>query len=279
MTAPLRLVFTDLDGSLLDHDNYSARAALPLLRELARRGIPVIPASSKTRVEIEQVCTELDLGGPFIVENGAAVCIPAGYFDPMPARMVARGGYHQMAFVAPRSQWLGLLEALAAEFEGEFESFARAGLEGVAAMTGLASARAALALRREYSEPVRWLGTSQRCREFVRRLQAAGATVQQGGRFLSVSGPCDKGRALGWLRQLYRERHPGRELDDLAVGDSANDAPMLQAAKTALWVRSPVHDFPRLQRDSGILYSDAVGPAGWAEGVGRWLRESAPRGA
>ena len=51
------LVFTDLDGSLLDHHNYSYSDALPQLRQLERRGIPVIPASSKTRVEIERLRT------------------------------------------------------------------------------------------------------------------------------------------------------------------------------------------------------------------------------
>ena len=46
------LVFTDLDGSLLDHHSYSYQAALPRLQQLEQLGVPVIPATSKTRAEI-----------------------------------------------------------------------------------------------------------------------------------------------------------------------------------------------------------------------------------
>ena len=49
------LVFTDLDGSLLDHHSYSYRDALPQLHVLDRADIPVIPASSKTRAEIARL--------------------------------------------------------------------------------------------------------------------------------------------------------------------------------------------------------------------------------
>ena len=48
------MVFTDLDGSLLDHENYAFDAALPALEALARADIPVSIVSSKTRAEIIQ---------------------------------------------------------------------------------------------------------------------------------------------------------------------------------------------------------------------------------
>ena len=53
------LVFTDLDGSLLDHDHYGYRDAQPQLGQLQSLNIPVIPASSKTRAEIERLRSEL----------------------------------------------------------------------------------------------------------------------------------------------------------------------------------------------------------------------------
>ena len=46
---------------------------------------------------------------------------------------------------------------------------------------------------------------------------------------------------------------------------------MLEAAETALLVRSPVHEFPPLQRTSGFIHSEGSGPEGWAEGVALWL--------
>jgi len=43
------LIFTDLDGTLLNAESYSYQAALPTLARLQQAGIPVIPVTSKTR--------------------------------------------------------------------------------------------------------------------------------------------------------------------------------------------------------------------------------------
>ena len=172
---------------------------------------------------------------------------------------------------APRKQWLAILQELNEQFSGEYEYFHRAGTAGIQRMTNLPEARAAEANQREYSEPVQWLGDEARKREFVDCLQSRGASVLQGGRFLAVSGDCDKGRALAWLRQVYQYAKPEQQVRDLAIGDSGNDCAMLEEAGSALLIRSPVHEFPTLQRADGVMYSTDFGPAGWAEGVARWL--------
>ena len=270
-TAARYLVFTDLDGSLLDHHNYGYRDSLPQLRQLDSLGIPVIPASSKTRVEIERLRAELNNPHPFIAENGAATFIPVGYFDRQPADTVERNAYWIREMSQPRSAWLKILEELEIEFAGNYESFHRAGVEGIMRMTSLPRPRAEEANLREYSEPVKWFGDDKTRDVFLGRLQAAGAQVLQGGRFLSVCGDCDKGRALAWLRNAYCEAAGGARCHDIAIGDSRNDCAMLEAAETALVIRSTVHEFPPLQRSEGVIYSEDYGPAGWAEGVARWL--------
>lgn len=265
------LVFTDLDGSLLDHDSYSYRDALPALQRLGQLEIPVIIATSKTRAEVEPLREELGNRAPFIVENGAAVYLPEGLFSGQPPQTSARDGYWVREVTAPRERWLAMLAELGESFAGEFDHFARAGNPGIARLTGLSEQAAALANQREYSEPVLWLGSPERRAAFVAQLRAGGAHPLQGGRFLAVSGDCDKGRALTWLREVYRQNCLAETCHDLAIGDSRNDCAMLEAAETALVVRSPAHDFPPLARSHGVIYSMGLGPAGWAEGVTRWL--------
>ncbi len=266
------LVFTDLDGSLLDHHSYSHQAALPQLRRLEQLGVPVIPVSSKTRQEIEALRRQLGNTEPFIAENGAAAFIPQGYFAQQPAGTVLRDGYWVREWAAERDVWLGVLTSLEDEFAGEYETFSAVGVEGVMALTGLDRAAAELANRRDYSEQVRWLGERARKAVFVEALQGNGASVTQGGRFLSVSGNCSKGDALCWLREVYQAAWQECTVCDLAIGDSANDIDMLEVAHTCLLIRSPAHELPRLQRQDGILLSTVPGPAGWAEGVDRWLQ-------
>ena len=48
----LPVIFTDLDGTLLDHDTYSAEEARSVLEKVTAQGIPVIPATSKTYSEV-----------------------------------------------------------------------------------------------------------------------------------------------------------------------------------------------------------------------------------
>jgi predicted mannosyl-3-phosphoglycerate phosphatase (HAD superfamily) len=70
------IVFTDLDGTLLDHHSYGYEAAKPLLGKLRGLGVPVIANTSKTRAEWQDLAAELDNGDAFVVENGSAIYLP-----------------------------------------------------------------------------------------------------------------------------------------------------------------------------------------------------------
>jgi mannosyl-3-phosphoglycerate phosphatase len=95
------IVFTDLDGSLLDGTTYSYKAAIPALTALREQGIPLVLASSKTRAEMEPIRERLDLHNPFIVENGGAVFVPHGFFEFPLERMRTRPPYQVMELGLP----------------------------------------------------------------------------------------------------------------------------------------------------------------------------------
>ena len=75
------LVFTDLDGTLLDHHNYSFAPALQMLHRLNSINIPVIPNTSKTFAELIDLRQQIGLEGPFIVENGGRYLHPYSLFQ------------------------------------------------------------------------------------------------------------------------------------------------------------------------------------------------------
>jgi mannosyl-3-phosphoglycerate phosphatase len=74
------LVFSDLDGTLLDHDTYSFEAALPAIRLLKEKKIPLIICTSKSSGEINRLRPLIGNIDPFISENGGGIFIPEGYF-------------------------------------------------------------------------------------------------------------------------------------------------------------------------------------------------------
>jgi predicted mannosyl-3-phosphoglycerate phosphatase (HAD superfamily) len=101
-------------------------------------------------------------------------------------------------------------------------------------------------------------------------MEQHGATILQGGRFMHVSGDCDKGRALRWLNAQYA-RQSGTTPVSIAIGDSQNDIAMLEAADFAIIIRSPSHEPPPLSRSEGVLVTEGYGPVGWDEGVRKLL--------
>lgn len=88
-SGPPLLVFTDLDGTLLDHESYDWSPARQALNRLAALGALVVPATSKTRAEVAPLMAALGLTGPAIVENGAGVAYLPG---PVPCIDRTRGG-------------------------------------------------------------------------------------------------------------------------------------------------------------------------------------------
>ncbi|MDK2782156.1 MAG: mannosyl-3-phosphoglycerate phosphatase, partial [Archaeoglobi archaeon] len=73
------VIFTDLDGTLLD-ENYSFEDAEDVLEEIKRRSIPLIFCSAKTRAEQEYFQRLMGISDPFIVEDGSAIYVQKGYF-------------------------------------------------------------------------------------------------------------------------------------------------------------------------------------------------------
>jgi predicted mannosyl-3-phosphoglycerate phosphatase (HAD superfamily) len=87
---PTRVVFTGLDGSLLDRDRYALDTALPALEHMERAAVPWIPVTSKTFAEVQHYRQLLGNVHPFVVENGGAIFIPQATFrSPFQARCCA----------------------------------------------------------------------------------------------------------------------------------------------------------------------------------------------
>jgi predicted mannosyl-3-phosphoglycerate phosphatase (HAD superfamily) len=94
-----------------------------------------------------------------------------------------------------------------------------------------------------------------------------------GGRFLHVSGQCDKGKAIQWLKRIYEHFCPDKCFTSLAIGDSQNDVAMLETADLALLIPSPVNALPSLKRHHDGMQAAHCGPRGWAEGVQQVLQQ------
>lgn len=267
------LIYTDLDGTLLDHHDYGHAAADELLDELERESIPVIFVSSKTFAELLPLRRELGNRNPFMTENGAALYIPRGYFPGKPAESEDHDDYWRLSFSRPRADWLELLARVASDFRDDYTAFSSMSIAAIRELTGLDEAAARNAAEREFGEPLLWRGNDGDRLHFVDIMHNNGARVLQGGRFLHLGGDCDKGVALRRLNRCYAAWSEAGEPLSIALGDSQNDVAMLDAADYAVIVRSPAHPPPSLSRRKRTLVTNSCGPAGWVQGVRQTLSE------
>ena len=258
------VVFTDLDGTLLDHETYDWRPAGPALDELRRRKIPVIFNSSKTKAEQIGLRAEIGNEHPFIVENGAAVFSPQGYFEVEPHDTEADGEYRIKRFGASRDAIVALLAELRAEGY-DFEGFSDWTPQRLAEVANLPLERAVRALDRCCSEPLLWRGDPASLHYLEKRADAAKMRLVQGGRFLHLMGRFDKADALAWLRRQYEQ--DGRPRSTVALGDSPNDAAMLNAADVAVVIRSARSESIQPEGPERVIRSERPGPEGWSAAI------------
>lgn len=131
------VVFTDLDGTLLDCATYSYAPAEPALELLRRKKIPVVFCSAKTRAEQEVYRDELSIYDPFIVENGGAIFIGQGYFPFTFDYDKTWGGYLVIELGSPYQEIRRLLEEMRSDTGTNFKGFGDMSMEEVVIETGL----------------------------------------------------------------------------------------------------------------------------------------------
>lgn len=240
------LVFTDLDGTLIDHTTYRWSAASAALAELKRHGCGLVLASSKTGAEIAQLRAELGTEEfPAIVENGAGLLAPFADAD------TDASAYDRLREV---------LAQMPRELRSSYTGFGDLSVQQVATLTGLPVDQARLAKIRAFSEPGTWTGTDTDKDAFITHLHDAGVIAQEGGRFLTLSFGGNKADRIGELVARYNPQ------TTVALGDAPNDVAMLQATDIGVIVanphRAPLPELPG-EADGRIIRTKAVGPEGW----------------
>lgn len=248
------VVFSDLDGTLLDHETYEWRPASPALDFMREHAIPLILTSSKTAAEMRSLRAEMGFAHcPAIVENGAGI-LEAG--DTVSDKSEIYSDLRQSLCHLPAS--------LRSCFSG-FGDWSNA---RVAELTGLTVMAAQAAKTRQFSEPGIWSGSPQAFDEFKARLSEKGITVQRGGRFTTLSFGADKAHRMKAVIEQYASTETRATI--IALGDAPNDIAMLEAADIGIIIPNPAHSgLPELSGEShgSILRAESAGPLGWCEAL------------
>jgi mannosyl-3-phosphoglycerate phosphatase len=263
------VVFTDLDGTLLDSSTYLFEAAREALEELRARSTPIVLVSSKTQAEIEPLRSRLCNEHPFIVENGGVVVIPSSYF---PFELDASTAHEQYVLVEMGTSYSVLRRALKEiekELGVELRGYGDMSIEEVVRRTGLSRPEAELAMQRRYDEP--FVVEDDRCplEALTQAITARGLRWTRGDRFHHLMGIQDKGQAVYYLIECYRRRadHLQTRLITVGIGNSLNDLPMLRAVEHPILVQQPDGLYEPDFKLPGLILAPGPGPIGWNRAI------------
>jgi mannosyl-3-phosphoglycerate phosphatase len=256
------LIFTDLDATLLNHEDYSFNDALPMLDRIWKMGIPLILTTSKTRRETEFLQNEIGIDDPFIVENGAAIYFPPKYTD-----FFIDDPQQEQAFQIMQIIQLGIsydrIRAFIDETRDQFSirGFGDMSAQEISEMTGLPLRRAEFARARQYTEPF-IMGQDQDIYRLQDLAVERGIKITKGGRFHHMIGlNQDKGEAVKMVHNIFDRKHGEKHLT-IGLGDSINDVPMLNNVDIPVLIPHPERGFLDVTFP-GIIRAGEPGSKGW----------------
>jgi mannosyl-3-phosphoglycerate phosphatase family protein len=265
------ILFTDLDGTLLDFETYSFAESQPHLQRLLSAGLQVVFCSSKTLAEQLSLMAAMEIHVPAIVENGGAI------YWPKP-RQCADPSAEDCGTLIPLGPSAIEIQSLLFKAEQqlgiELKSYAQIGPQGIVELTGLSFSDAERAGKRCFSETFTAQIDPEQAAILQRYLSQRGLQIQCGGRFHTVTGKgVDKGNAV---RRFLLGPEIGHRFDgqcSIGVGDGPNDAAMLLAVDQAFLVKNHRQqwaeiDLPHLQR------LERAGPEGWIQLAEQLLTDS-----
>jgi mannosyl-3-phosphoglycerate phosphatase len=279
LLAPRHLIFTALEGALVDPRTDSFSGAEEALSELAHRNIAFILLTSRTRAEIEPIRRKLEHNHPFVTENGGGIFFPDGYFNVRIPGAVRVGRYLSIAQGRPYAEVSAALDEIADKCGVGVAGFHHMSLREIADNTGLRPRNAEWARAREFDEPFFFTSADDRAiARFVEVARNKGFDARRGQALWHFSSGCDTARAVRFLAQIFRDA-THTKLRLIGIGGSEEDLPWLRAVDVAVLLpnsresgNSPGAAGKDFGRNRAVIKANAPGAAGWNETIMNIIR-------
>lgn len=245
------LIFTDLDGTLLDHNTYSTEDAKEMLEYIKTNNIPLIIVTSKTKQEILKLRKQLNINYPFIVENGAGIFIPEDK------------EFEQINMGKNYSETLCFINQYRETFN--IKSFFDMSEKLISSLTGLDIENSRLAKKRDFTEPF-IIEDESNIEKLRQESLKEGFDIIKGGRFYHlITKDQDKAHAVLKLKNIYEKKY-NKKFKTIALGDGENDKTMLDVSDISILIKKVDGTFIDYDKKN-LIKTQAIGPKGWNEAL------------
>lgn len=249
------LLFTDLDGTLLNKDSFDYTDASILLRNCIKEGIKIIPNSSKTELELKEFCKDASLPFVFICENGACIHGLDKINNKLKKKIILSRTKDEVfkSFISKVDKNLNELCCFIHNLP----------LEEQIKILGLPKDKISNALNRKYSIPLIFKGGIKDRKKLNEQVKSLNLKMQDGGRILNLGDNVSKGQAMNlFVKKLSKLTNKKYVL--IGVGDNDNDLDMLDSCDYPCVVKNGLTKNIHKKK---YLHSRTEAPFGWVEVV------------
>ena len=248
------IIFTDLDGSLLNRDNFKFDKIKDYIKSLINEGIIIIPNTSKTEKEIEEFIKELGSNLPYISENGSSI---------HRLNLINTNFPNKIVLSRDKQELIEIFNSKVPEsLKAKCKFISKMNSKQQNKILGLQDDQLKNALNRKYTIPFLFEGDKKEKNRLFNILKSSSLTMQEGGRVLNLGDNTDKVKSMNQVLKIYKKVES--KIKVIAVGDNYNDLDMLKNCDIPCLVFNDQFKQDQINIDN-LIVSNKPSPEGWAD--------------
>ena len=248
------LIFTDLDGSLLDRDTFKFDEIKDYIRQLISKGIFIIPNTSKTEKEILEFNSDLGSSLPFISENGSSINGLNLLNKDLPQELILSREKEILLEIFKKT--------VSPNLQNKCKWLSEMDTRNQSLILGLEHKKLKMALDRKFTLPFIFNGNKNQKKELSKIIKNKGLFLQEGGRVIHLTDRVNKAKALKVFVRFYKKNN--KNVKTIAVGDNYNDLDMLKTSDFPCLVFNDKFTLDEIPINN-LIITNKPSPEGWAD--------------
>jgi len=249
------LIFTDLDGTLLNRDTFKFDSIKTFLKELKKRNIIIIPNSSKTEDEIIEFNNEASFQFPFISENGSIIHNLNFLSNEFPEKIMLAKNIHEIRNIFDKN--------INQDLKSKCKVISSLTMSEQTKIFGLPENKLKQVYKRSCTIPIIFEGNNKEKLTLKKILLKNGLDLKDGGRVINLGDRINKADAMKKITQMLETKFKYKP-KIIAVGDNHNDLEMLQNSDIPCLVKNDKFLKKNL-KIKNLIISKQAAPEGWVE--------------
>jgi len=216
------VVYCSTDN-LIGVTNKALGGFVEFLEGLGEANIPVVPVTTRSRLQFDATIRKFGFGHPFLAEGGCGVFLPEDYFHLKPPRSMRLGRFTCVPMASPQPASAEMLHLLADETGIEVVALRSLSPRELSQNTGLPQREAELLRQRDFDELFFFAGASDSdIRRFQHEALARNAKLRPRGALWSLAVGANLSSCVRDLSHLYQRSFRANPLNvGIATSDGA----------------------------------------------------------